>query len=247
MTTDAQANRRHLVNALRKHRKNFAPVLNFTAGKDKIIPLSFTRRNRDLTPEIYGNTDAFCIYINRVLKKAKARYGIGGYNELRAMYGRSNLFNAIAAEEPRRLHLGTDIWGRAGERIYAPLDGHVHSFAFNNHFGDYGAVIILEHHLEQQRFYTLYGHCSLADLEKMEPGTPYTKGQLLAHLGDPEENGYWPPHLHFQLIMDMGERRGDYPGVCAASKKSEYLCNSPNPDYVLNLNQYITGSEDIKK
>lgn len=238
MTTE---DRRKLVTALRRNRNLFAPVVNFMPGKDNIISLCFTRRNRDLTPEIAGDTEQFCKYINRLLKKEKARYGLGGYNELRALYGRSNLFNAVAAEEPRRLHIGTDIWGRAGERIYAPLDGKVHSFAFNNHFGDYGATIILAHELDGQLFHTLYGHLAVADLEDLEPGMPVKKGQLLAHFGELQDNGYWPPHLHFQLIADMGRHKGDYPGVIAASHKKEYLHNCPDPDYILNLDRYLVA------
>lgn len=231
-------NRSNLIAALRRNRHLFAPVVHFRPGKDRIVPLCFTRRNRELTPEIAGDTDRFCKYINSLLKKDKARYGLGGYNELRALYGRSNLFNAVAAEEPRRLHIGTDIWGRAGEKIFAPMDGAIHSFAFNNHFGDYGATIILAHELNGRSFHTLYGHLSLADLDQLEPGMPVKKGQLLAHFGEPRENGYWPPHLHVQLIIKMGEYKGDYPGVVPVSKKKEYLLNCPDPDYILNLDRY---------
>lgn len=233
--------RKNLVAALRRNRNLFSPVVNFVPGKDHIIPLCFTRRNRDLTPEIAGDTEQFCRHINRLLKKDKARYGLGGYNELRALYSRSNLFNAVAAEEPRRLHIGTDIWGRAGEQIYAPLDGTVHSFAFNNHFGDYGATIILAHELNGQPFHTLYGHLSLASLEGLEPGMPIKKGQLLARFGEPQDNGYWPPHLHFQVIASMEGNMGDYPGVVTVSRKKEYLFNCPNPDYILNLDRYLAA------
>ena len=79
------------------------------------------------------------------------------------MYARSSLFgsDSIEQEEPRRLHLGVDIWGKEGTEIFAPLDGIVHSFAFNDNFGDYGATIILLHQQEGRQFFTLYGHLSL--------------------------------------------------------------------------------------
>ena len=54
--------------------------------------------------------------------------------------------------EPRRLHLGIDIWGKPYTKVMAPLDAIVHSFAFNNTFGDYGATIILTHNLEGEIF-----------------------------------------------------------------------------------------------
>src|SRR6186713_828858 len=68
-------------------------------------------------------------------------------------------------EEPRRLHLAVDIWGPAGTIVYAPLDGKIHSFRYNDQHGDYGATIILQHQLSGHIFHTLYGHLSLADLE----------------------------------------------------------------------------------
>ena len=87
-------------------------------------------------------------------------YGIGGYNELRTVYGRSNLFDS--SDEPRRLHLGIDIWGKAGTPIMAPIGGMVHSVAFNDNDGDYGATIILAHQLQGISFYGLYGHLSFS-------------------------------------------------------------------------------------
>jgi peptidoglycan LD-endopeptidase LytH len=244
--TNPPMQNKRLIHLLRKHRHTFAPVVNFNPGRDKIIPLCFTRKNKTLTPEIFGDTASFCKYVSAQLKKAGARYGIGGYHELRALYGRSELFNT-GRQEPRRLHLGTDIWGRAGEKIYAPMDGWVHSFANNNNYGDYGATIITQHQLEELYFYILYGHCSLQSLKKLQPGMPVRKGKLLATLGTSAENGHWPPHLHFQLIADMGGWKGDYPGVCAHSEKKQYLCNSPRPDYVLNMDNYAKTLNNTKK
>jgi hypothetical protein len=42
-------------------------------------------------------------------------------------------------------------------------------------------------------------------------------------------NGDWPPHLHFQIISDMGTKRGDYPGVCSKSEKDVYKKMCPDP------------------
>lgn len=141
--------------------------------------------------------------------------------------------------EPRRLHLGTDIWGLAGTPIYAPLGGMIHSFAFNDNFGDYGATLILLHQLDGLPFYTLYGHLSLRDIAHISEGQYVNRGQEIAHFGPPQENGYWPPHLHFQIIYNIGLYDGDYPGVCRYSERERYLTNCPNPDVMLQLNRYI--------
>jgi murein DD-endopeptidase MepM/ murein hydrolase activator NlpD len=140
---------------------------------------------------------------------ASATYGIGGYDEHRTVYSRSKVFDTI--EEPRRLHLGVDIWGNAGTPVYAPIDGTVHSFAFNDQYGDYGATIILSHATKERSFHTLYGHLSLSDLNGLSEGQIIRAGQEIAHFGQPQENGHWPPHLHFQMIIDMQGMNGDFP------------------------------------
>lgn len=141
-------------------------------------------------------------------------------------------------EEPRRLHLGIDIWGNAGTEIYAPLGGTVHSVAFNDHYGDYGATIILQHQLDGCTFHTLYGHLSLIDIEYLQAGKFISQGELIAHFGKPKENGHWPPHLHFQIIVDMEMKQGDYPGVCKMSEREKYLANCPNPDLILGMMKF---------
>jgi murein DD-endopeptidase MepM/ murein hydrolase activator NlpD len=81
--------------------------------------------------------------------------------------------------------------------------------------------------------YSLYGHLASADLQSLKVGDAITAGQLLCHLGKPEENGGWPPHLHFQLIHDMQTWRGDYPGVCSKRDVDFYRDNCPDPRGVL--------------
>lgn len=219
---------------------SFAAVVPFDSQKDKLFQLDLTKSNEDLTQDILSDTNLFSAYINNCLAAAGARYGIGGYAEHRTVYSRSKVFDSsIAGEEPRRLHLGTDIWGKPYTAVMAPMDGIVHSFAFNNRFGDYGATIILSHRLEEFTFYSLYGHLSLSSIKDLQEGERIACGQVFAEFGIPQENGYWPPHLHFQLILDMKDWKGDYPGVCKFSEKVEWLKNSPDPDLILDLNKFI--------
>jgi murein DD-endopeptidase MepM/ murein hydrolase activator NlpD len=222
--------------AVKPLQETFAPVVPFDAATDKLLPLDFTQQNKELTEEILKDTTKFSSYINNLLKDAGARYGIGGYDEHRTVYSRSKVFDSpVPGEEPRRLHLGTDIWGKPYTAVMAPLDGIIHSFAFNNQFGDYGATIILSHQINRYTFYSLYGHLSLNSLKNLHEGQNIRKGQVFAEFGIPFENGHWPPHLHFQLILDMKEWKGDYPGVCKYSEREEWLKNSPDPDIVLRL------------
>ncbi len=229
---------------------NFHKVIPFDPLIDVINTIDLSKTNTSLTAEIYSNAKLFSQYINLIKEENKAKYLIGGYNEEREIYKRSILFdfekklltpndNLQKLEEPRRLHLGIDIWGNAGTPVLAPLGGMVHSFAFNNNFGDYGATIILQHNIDTTPFHTLYGHVSLNDFINLREGQFITRGQCFAHFGNETENGNWPPHLHFQIIEDMQFKEGDYPGVCKVSEKDFYLTNCPDADLILNMTKYF--------
>lgn len=223
---------------LQQYQRGFSPIVPFDPANDRLLLLDFTETNNNLTAEVVEDTAVFSAYVAAQLEAAGARYGIGGYNEHRTVYSRSKVFDAPAGEEPRRLHLGVDIWGKAGTEVYAPMDGRVHSFAFNDRFGDYGATIILQHRLNGCLFHTLYGHLSVQDLDGLSEGKNIQAGELIAHFGEPADNGHWPPHLHFQLIAEMGENKGDYPGVCKFSERENYLSNCPDPDLVLDMMRF---------
>ena len=224
-----------LENALIKNRADFHPVIDFDATKEKLFHFDFTDDNKILGASEIADTILFSDYINRTLKANDATFGIGGYKENRTLYRRSELF---AGEEERSIHLGIDIWGPAGTPVYAALGGMVHSFAYNDNFGDYGATIILLHQLETIAFHTLYGHLSLADISTLREGAYINRGQVIGHFGQPAENGNWPPHLHFQIIHNLYLKDGDYPGVCKLSESESYLANCPDADLILNMMKY---------
>ena len=228
-----------LFTSLLRNRDTFYPLVPFDPQQDKLVEMDFTKNNTSLDETILSDLDRFRDYIDKTLKNQGALYGIGGYGEHRTVYSRSKVFDAEReGEEPRRFHLGLDIWGEAGTQVSAPLGGMVHSYAFNDHYGDYGATIILLHQLDGIPFYSLYGHLAVSDLV-LPAGTYVNRGQVFGHFGEPEDNGHWPPHLHLQLIMDMEMNTGDYPGVCKFSEKEKYLANCPDPDLLANLQQFV--------
>lgn len=209
-------------------------VVSWNDRTDRLVRMDFSKENNRWNDEVTRDEHLFKEKVERFLLQEQAIYGIGGYNELRAIYAVSEVFGKHA-EEPRRLHIGMDIWGRAGTTVFAPLKGSIHSFAFNNRYGDYGATIILKHVFTSCTFYTLYGHLCLNDLAGIQEGDVIESGQAFAHFGDLCENGHWPPHLHFQIIKDMQGMKGDYPGVCKQSEAAFYLKNCPNPDLILQM------------
>jgi peptidoglycan LD-endopeptidase LytH len=224
-----------LENVLIKNRSDFHPVVDFDPLREKLFRFDFTSANTELNAADIADTSLFSRYISNTLKNAGSKYGIGGYSEDRTLYKRSELFKG---NEDRSIHLGIDIWGPAGTKVYAALGGMVHSFAFNDNFGDYGATVILLHQLETISFHTLYGHLSLHDISRLSEGAYITRGEVVGHFGEPKENGNWPPHLHFQIIKDIRLKEGDYPGVCTLGEKEKYLTNCPDADLVLNMMKY---------
>ena len=228
-----------LVAVLEGRSAMFHSVVPFEPAKDRLLSFDFTSNNKELSSGIFDDTRQFTDYLNQKLRLAQAKYGIGGYNEYRELYKRSKVFGSEGAtDEPRRLHLGIDIWGKPYTKVMSPLDAVVHSFAFNNNYGDYGATTILSHNLDGQSFHTLYGHLSLNSIKNLSEGGNIKRGDVIGEFGIPMENGQWPPHLHFQIIEDIGEWKGDYPGVCKLSEKEKYLANCPDPDLVLKMMRF---------
>lgn len=206
-------------------------VVDFDPKKDRIVELDLSIGNTDLNQENLSSTFLLGDYINKKLKQKQARFGIGGYLEHRNIYSRSAVFDSD--EEPRRLHLGVDIWGAYNTQVYCPVDAVIHSFAFNNNYGDYGATIILEHRINGHLFYSLYGHLCKKNIENIKIGDKIKAGSAFANFGNALENGDWPPHLHFQLIWDMEGKMGDYYGVAKVSEKHKFESLCPNPMLIL--------------
>ena len=209
-------------------------VIPLEQGETRLVRWDLSVQCKELTEEVYGDTDIFCRFIDQKREALGADFCWGGYDELRDIYARSAVFGEGGRqEEPRRLHLGVDVWGAAGTPVLAVYEGIVHSKAIHAELGNYGAVIILKHQYGVQLFYTLYGHLSWDSVQQIEVGERIAVGSKIGALGIPAENGGWPPHLHFQCMLDMEEYSGDYPGVCKLSEREHYLRNCPDPALLL--------------
>jgi murein DD-endopeptidase MepM/ murein hydrolase activator NlpD len=120
--------------------------------------------------------------------------------------------------------------------LYAPLHGRIHSFQNNAQAFDYGPTIIIEHDLEDNiQFYTLYGHLSLTSLQNLHVGQIIEQGNLIGYVGHKSENGGWNPHVHFQIISEIDNMQGDYPGVAAKIDALTMLHKCPDPQLILGF------------
>ena len=157
--------------------------------------------------------------------------GIGRYDEARAFYT-SDAYEVRGNEGPewRTVHIGLDIFMPPGTPVFSPLDGTVHSFQDNARDRDYGPTIILEHRVsETLTFFTLYGHLTRTSLEGLRRGQAIAAGQEFCRIGPMPENGNWSPHLHFQVILDMLGKEGDYPGVAFPARRDIWKSLCPDP------------------
>ena len=198
------------------------------------IPLDLSTTNESLRTIKIDNTIDFEEFLENYLNKNNAKVAFGGYNEVRNLYKRSTIFNASSTEE-RNIHIGLDLWIKAGTPILAALDGFIHSYNNNVGLGNYGPTIILEHEIKGQKFYTLYGHLSVESINSIKVGTILKKGQQIATLGNAAVNGDYAPHLHFQIIKEITNHLGDYPGVCSKKDLKFYLENCPDPNLLLKI------------
>lgn len=225
--------RQAVVAALIGMRGEFAPVLPIPITATNYIPLDLSAHNGSLMALGIRDTARLSEFIFGHLTSNSAEVGYGGYNEERGWYQRSELFEEQG--EPRTVHLGIDLWASAGISVAAPMAGRIHSFQDNANFADYGPTIILEHRIAGCPLFSLYGHLSRESLQGKQVGQAIAAGEKLGSIGAPPVNGDWPPHLHFQLTLDMLGKLGDFPGVAAQSMREYFLELCPDPAAVLQL------------
>ena len=214
----------------------FTPVIDAGFSLEDYRHIDLSVHNTELSQAQLDAPEAFQDYLDSFLRKQEGKVAWGGYNEPRGLYKRSGLFSSAEEEDLiRNRHIGIDIWAPAGTVVLAVLDGKIHSFQDNNNFGDYGPTIILEHETEAGNFYTLYGHLERKSLKQLKIGQEVKQGEQIAILGSPSENGNYAPHLHFQVILDLQGKAGDYPGVASKKELRFYLQNCPDPNLLLKF------------
>ena len=155
-----------------------------------------------------------------------ALWTVGRYDEDRVIYTQT-LF-----EGARTLHVGIDLGGPAGTAVHAFADGEVLHAGVNPAAGDYGPTLVTAHTLDGRPIYALHGHLSGASLERSPIGRRFSAGEVLGWLGEPHENGGWPPHVHFQLSWDRPETH-DLPGAVRPSDREAAMRRFPDPRIVL--------------
>lgn len=149
------------------------------------------------------------------------RFAIGGYGETRRIYG--------APGYPPSLHLGLDVWGRAGDAVIAPVDGEVVSVVDHAGDGDFGPTITIRSAADGVLL--RIAHLSRESLATVVVGERVEAGEVIGRMGAPKVNGGWPPHVHVQVVDDIR-----CPGVVPiGSTATDWLRRCPDPS------RYVVG------
>ncbi len=209
-------------------------VIDENISMNEYVSISLNASNNDINFDV-SSSIAWEKYIDEYLLRSNAQVAFGGYLERRNIYQRSTHFNSIDKKNQRNIHLGIDFWCKENTTVLAVLDGEIHSYKNNNNYGDYGPTIILKHDIANMVFYSLYGHLTLESIQNIKVGTKIRKSEIIGRLGNNKVNGDYAPHLHFQLILDIKDFVGDYPGVASENEIEYYAENCPNPNLLLKL------------
>ena len=165
---------------------------------------------------------------NNKFQDTSDSFSIGRYNEKRP-----NMYEGDLFEKTKRfIHMGIDIGAPVGTPVKSFYDGEIFLFKYNDQKLDYGYTIITKHQIKGQNIYALYGHLSNSSLKNKNIGQKIYSGEVIAYLGSEEENGGWPPHVHFQLSL-IEPKICDLPGVVSEENHNIALKIFPDPRKVL--------------
>jgi len=218
---------------------SFAPVIGVDLRTTPVHVLDLSVSSTTITAQMLHSdrTDLLTVAIFGEMAEQGADVGVGRYAEHRPIYtGPAFSLSASPTAERRTLHLGIDLLAPVGTPVCAPLAGVVHVLRNNTARHDYGPVVILRHQTgDGVEFYTLYGHLDAACLNRLVVDQTIAAGEAFAAIGAPPANGDWPPHLHLQLIADLLELGGDFPGVAAPGQAAVWTSLSPDPSLLLGI------------
>ena len=199
----------------------------------------------------FNDLDLFQFKIDQLQKTIPNKIIAGGYLEPRPIYT-STSYDVIGnkGRESRSIHLGIDYWLPANTPIHALLEGEVVIATNDAGNKEYGGLVVLKHNISNLEFYTLYGHLSVASATGHNLGDTIEKGEKIAELGSPSENGNWAPHLHFQVMLSLFGHTDDFPGVAFFNQMEQWKSICPNPNLLfksetLQKNDAISNEELI--
>ncbi len=220
---------------LKAHQADFHSVVNIDLKSNPLLWLDLGVASPYFSrPQESSDTAKMTRTLERAIEDAECLAGVGGYGEYRLLYD-DDAFVDMGGHQ-RSMHLGIDIFMAAGTPVYAPVAGRVYSVATHAQDFDYGGCVILQHEIVKTgiSFYSLYGHLSPGSIA-FQAGDEIQAGAQIAVLGEAFENGRWPPHLHFQIILDMLGESDNFFGAGSHQYRDVWLSLCPDPNLVLGI------------
>ncbi len=192
-------------------------------GEPYIFDLSSNNpRTLEMDP---SNFDSFQQIIFDELEQSGHSWGLGRYLEERA-----NILRHYPQmiQENRIYHLGLDIMVPADFTLYAPLDSTVYQVGKEEGSGNYGGYIILRHDLDDEPFYSFYGHLNSEHTirvnEQLRAGDPF------ASIGHGHDSGGWFTHTHLQILTQKAVQEGrTHQGYISGDEITQTETLFPNP------------------
>eukprot|EP00551_Chaetoceros_affinis_P012756 CAMPEP_0203666306 /NCGR_PEP_ID=MMETSP0090-20130426/3364_1 /ASSEMBLY_ACC=CAM_ASM_001088 /TAXON_ID=426623 /ORGANISM="Chaetoceros affinis, Strain CCMP159" /LENGTH=480 /DNA_ID=CAMNT_0050530147 /DNA_START=68 /DNA_END=1510 /DNA_ORIENTATION=+ len=188
-------------------------------------------------------------------EQQEARFTVGKYNENRQHLYSSAMFQnrdhqIDGYDGARTIHMGIDLGGPVGTKVYSFWNGKIHSLGYNDQLGDYGYVIVVEYDIPTgceeseknsiqagegmtTKVWGLYGHLDQKSIQGKKIGQRVKRGSIIGRMGDVHENGGWKmPHVHFQLSI-LEPDTHDMPGAVSEKDLTKALLNYPDPRLVV--------------
>ena len=225
-----------VVEWLKKNSKSFVSPIGVPLNETNTQVLDLSVESLDVdSPLQLADHQSFGELVSAKLKASGVSIGVGRYNEARLIYTGNQYLEP--GNESRTIHLALDLFVDSGTPVFAVHDGVIHSFQDNAKLLDNGPTIVIEHKTISHGppFYILYSHLTRDSLDGLIVGQSVKKGEQIGAVGKYPDNGGWPSHLHFQLIIDMLDQKGDLFGVAPHSKRNIWLSICPDPNLILQI------------
>lgn len=139
-------------------------------------------------------------------------------------------------KEERWVHIGLDVNAPAKTPIFALADGPVMYVGDDSPLvGGWGGHLIQKIGFQESSHLLVYGHLGHINARR---GEHLKKGDEIAVIGNPSQNGYWFPHVHLQLVgePDMVHGTTDWQkfseeldGYVRVENAAAWACKCPDP------------------
>lgn len=221
---------------LAAHRADFAPVVgvDFAQAPPHVLDLGIGSPLLGADPA-HGRGEPLAAAIAAELQRAGASVGVGRHDEARFTQG---AYGCIGVEQPvaelATVHLGMDLFVSAGTEVHAPLAGVVCALATRG-----GEACVVLHHSPTgaPEFFTLYHHLAADSVTALVQGRHVGRGQVLGMVAASTQNGGEPPHVHFQIALDLLDRGADFPRQVPVVERAAWSALSPDPNLLLGVPQ----------